>query len=73
MTRKTLTAKWGVWLMRKRKVFLTHGNKLHVGYRHGRRAARSRVRHLAEDVVVGQRFEHAIPEPNFDLPVLNDE
>jgi len=39
------------------------------------RAARSGVdqRHLAEDVVVGQRFEHEISEPNFDLPVLNGE
>jgi hypothetical protein len=59
----------------EKKLLLAYRDELHVAYRHGRCAARSGVdqRHLAEDIVVGKRFEHAIAQANLDLPALDDE
>jgi hypothetical protein len=75
ITRKTLSAKCGVWLMRNRNCFSATRDKRHVADRHGRCAARSGVdqRHLAKNGVIGQRFEHAIAEKDLDPAVLNDE
>ena len=75
MTRKTLSAKCRVWLIRKQKLLLAHRNKLHVADRDGHCAARSGVdqRHLAEDGVVRQCLEHAIAEADLDTAALNDE
>jgi hypothetical protein len=69
----TLSAKYGVRLTRNRNCFSP--TELHIACRHRSRAARRGVdqRHLAEDIVVGQRAEQAIAEADVDLAALNDK
>jgi hypothetical protein len=59
----------------EKKLLLAHRDKLRVADRDGSCAAWSGIdqRHLTEDGIVGQSFEHAIAEADLDLAVLNDE
>jgi hypothetical protein len=59
----------------EKKLLLAHRDKLRVADRDGSCAAWSGIdqRHLTEDGIVGQSFEHAIADADLDLAVLNDE
>jgi hypothetical protein len=59
----------------KQKLLLGDRDELHVARRNRGGAARRRIdqRHLAENVVVGQRAEQPIAEADVDLAALNDE
>jgi hypothetical protein len=75
MTRKTLSAKCGVWLIRNRNCFSATGTSFTslTATAVALRGVKSIKAISPEDGVVGQRLEHAIAEADLDLAVLNDE